>query len=128
MLVISATTADARLESSHSKTASLLLEKCAQVSLELTTDCDERIPRQTGTDHECLRLVALLGEEGLSLLRQEGLVVVIGAAGMFAMNSAIVRIATNESRDRRGQTTNARGWWRCWARRVCPRCGKRGWL
>jgi hypothetical protein len=36
MLVISATTADARLESSHSKTASLLLEKCAQVSLELT--------------------------------------------------------------------------------------------
>jgi hypothetical protein len=36
MLVITATMADARLESSHSKTASLLLEKCAQVSLELT--------------------------------------------------------------------------------------------
>jgi len=37
MLVITATMADARLESSHSKTASLLLlQKCAQVSLELT--------------------------------------------------------------------------------------------
>ena len=36
VLVITATTADALLESSHSTTASLLLEKCAQVSLELT--------------------------------------------------------------------------------------------
>ena len=36
VLVITATTADALVESSHSKTASLLLEKCAQVSLELT--------------------------------------------------------------------------------------------
>jgi hypothetical protein len=37
MLVITATTADALLESSHSRTASLLLEKCNQISLELTT-------------------------------------------------------------------------------------------
>ena len=116
---------------SQSATRRLLhfwLEKCAQVSLELTTDCDERIPGQTGTDHECPRLVALLGEKGLSPLRKAGLVVVINATGMIAMNSAIVRIVTNDLRDRRGQTTNARGWWRCWARRVCPRCGKRGCL
>jgi hypothetical protein len=128
MLVISATTADARLESSHSKTASLLLEKCAQLSLELTTDCDERIPGQTGTDHEWPGPLALLGEEGLSPLRQAGLVVLIDANGMIAMKSAIAWIVTNDARDRRGQTTNARGWWRCGARRVCPRCGKQGWL
>jgi hypothetical protein len=36
---MSATTADALEEPSHSKPAALLLEKCAQVSLELTI-CD----------------------------------------------------------------------------------------
>ncbi len=40
----------------------------------------------------------MLGEKGLSPLRKEGLVVVIDAGGRIAMNSAIVRIVTNDLR------------------------------
>ena len=72
--------------------------------------------------------MALLGEEGLSPLRKTGLFVVIDATGMIAMNSAIVWIVTNDARDRRGQTMNDRGRWRCWVKRVCPRCDSKGWL
>ena len=81
-----------------------------------------------GTDHEQAESLDLLGDKGLSPLRQKGLVVVIDAAGGIAINSAIVRMVANDFRDRRGQTTNVRGRWNCGAERDCPRCGGKGWL
>jgi hypothetical protein len=58
-------------------------------------------------DH--LRRLALVGGEGLSLLRRYGLVVVIDEAGVIAVNSLIVPIVANESGGRGGQSGNTRG-------------------